>query len=48
MSPSGVIAKVLDFGFELSELDLQSFYNVHFRTDTLGKGMNSLKLLGTG
>ena len=37
VSPRGVIANILDCEFEL-----QSRYYVHFRTNTLGKGINSL------
>ena len=39
-SPHGVMAKVLDYGLEVSDFDLQSCYNIHFRTNTLGKDMN--------
>ena len=36
----GVMINVLDYGFVVSEFELQSRYYVHFRTNTLGKGMN--------
>ena len=38
------MAKVLDFGFEVSEFEPQLHYYVHFWTTTLGKGMNPLIL----
>ena len=41
-SRCGVMAKVLYVGLELSEFKLQSRYYTHFRTNTLGKGMNRL------
>ena len=31
--------KALGCGIEVSEFELQSRYDAHFRTDTLGKGM---------
>ena len=34
--------KVVDSSIEVSEFELQSCYYVHFQTNTLGKGMNSL------
>ena len=39
----GFLAYVLDFDIVVSEFDLQSRHYVHFQTDTLEKGMNSLK-----
>ena len=36
------MAKVLNYGLELSKFELQSHYYVHFWTDTLRKGMNSV------
>ena len=33
---------MLVYDIVLSEFELQSGYYVHFRTDILGKGMNSL------
>ena len=40
--PYGVMAKVLDYGIIVSEFELQSCDYIHFRTNTLGKGMNPL------
>ena len=37
-----VMAKVFDFSLVVSEFELQSRYCAHFRTNTLGKGMNPL------
>ena len=34
------MAKVLDCGLDVSEFELQSQYYVHFRTNTLGKGIS--------
>ena len=34
---SGVVAKVLDYDFVVSEYELKSPNYVHFRTNTLGK-----------
>ena len=39
-----IIAKVQDAGLEISEIELQSCYYIHFQTNTLGKGMNTLIL----
>ena len=36
----GVVANVLDCNIVRSEIELQSYYFVHFRINTLGKGMN--------
>ena len=36
------MAKVLDYDLEVSDLELQSPYYVHFRTNTLERGMNTL------
>ena len=44
----GVIAKVLDCDLEESEFELQSYYYVYFRTNTLRKGMNPLILPAGG
>ena len=41
----GVMVKVLDGGIVVSEFVLQLHYYVHFRTNTLGKGINPLILL---
>ena len=40
--PHSVMVKVLDCGIVVSEFELQSHYYVHFRTNTIGKGMNPL------
>ena len=50
-SPSchgGVMVKAMDCGIVVSEFVLQSRYYVHFRTNTLGKGMNPLILPAIG
>ena len=36
------MVKALDYGIVVSEFELQLRYYVHFRTNTLGKGMNPL------
>ena len=46
--PRDVIVKAMDCGIVVSELVLQSRYYVHFRANTLGKGMNPLILLAMG
>ena len=46
--PRGVMVKVMDCGIVISEFELQSRYYVHFRTNTLGKGMNPLILPAIG
>ncbi len=38
--PRGVMVKAIDRGIVVSEFVLQSRYYVHFRANTLGKGMN--------
>ena len=38
----GVMAKVLVWGLEVSDFDLQSRYYVHFRTNTPGKIVSPL------
>ena len=35
------MAKMKDSGFEVSEFELQSRYNVHFQTITIVKGINT-------
>ncbi len=40
--PGGVMVKALDCGIVVSEFILQLPYNVQFRANTLGKGMNPL------
>ena len=37
--PRGVMVKALDSGIVVSEFVLQSRYYVHFRANTLGKGI---------
>ena len=46
--PRGVMVKAMDCGIVVSELVLQSRYYVHFRANTLGKGMNLLILPAMG
>ena len=46
--PRGVMVKAMDFGIEVREFVLQSRYYVHFRPNTLGKGMNPLILPAMG
>ena len=46
--PRGVMAKVMDCGIVVREFVLQSCYYVHFRANTLGKGMNPLILPAMG
>ena len=46
--PHGVMVKVLDCGIVVSKFELQSRYDVHSRTNTLGKGMNLLILPAMG
>ena len=38
------MVKAMDYGIIASEFVLQSHYYVHFRTDTLGKGVTILIL----
>ena len=38
--PRGIMVKAMDCGIVVSEFVLQSRYYVHFRANTLGKGMN--------
>ena len=42
--PRAVMVKALGCGIVESEFEPQSRYYVHFRTNTLGKGMNPLIL----
>ena len=42
--PRGVMVKAMNCGIVVREFVLQSRYYVHFRTNTLGKGMNHLIL----
>ena len=46
--PSGVTVKAMDCGIVVSEFVFQSCYYVHFRPNTLGKGMNPLILPDVG
>ena len=46
--PRGVMVKAMDCGIVVSEFVLQSHYYVHFRANTLGKGMNPLILPAMG
>ena len=38
--PRGVMVKTMDCGIVVREFELQLRYYVHFRANTLGKGMN--------
>ena len=46
--PHGVMVKAMDCGIVVREFKLQSCYYVHFRANTLGKGMNPLILPAMG
>ena len=46
--PRGVMVKAIDWGIVVREFELQSRYYVHFRANTLGKGMNPLILPAMG
>ena len=46
--PHGVMVKALDCATVESEFELLPCYYVHFRTNTLGKGMNPLNLPAMG
>ena len=46
--PLGVMVKAMDCGILVCEFVLQSHYYVHFRANTLGKGMNPLILPAMG
>ena len=46
--PRGVMVKALDCRIVIREFVLQSRYYVHFRANTLGKGMSPLILLAMG
>ena len=46
--PRGVMVKALDCGIVVREFVLQSCYYVHFRANTLGKGMSPLILPAMG
>ena len=45
--PCGVMVKAIDCGTVVREFVLQSRYYVHFRANTLRKGMNPLILPAT-
>ena len=42
--PCGMMVKVMDCGIVVRAFELQSRYYIHFRINTLGKGMNPLIL----
>ena len=44
----GVMVKAIDCGIIVSEFEFHSHYNIHFRANTLGKGMNPLILPAMG
>ena len=46
--PRGVMVKAMDCRIVVREFVLQSRYYVHFRANTLGKGMNPLILPAMG
>ena len=46
--PRGVMVKAMDCAIVVREFVLQSRYYVHFRANTLGKGMNPLILPAMG
>ena len=46
--PRGVTVKAMDCGIVVSEFVLQSRNYIHFRANTLGKGMNPLILPAMG
>ena len=46
--PRGVMVKAMNYGIVVSEFVLQSRYYVHFRANTIGKGMNSFILPAIG
>ena len=46
--PCGVMVKAIDCWIVVREFVLQSRYYVHFRANTLGKGMNPLILPAMG
>ena len=46
--PRSVMAKAMDCGIVVSKFVFQSHYYVHFRANTLGKGMNPLILPAMG
>ena len=46
--PRGVMVKAMDFGIVVCEFVLQSRNYIHFRANTLGKGMNPVLLPAIG
>ena len=46
--PRCIMVKAMDSGIVVCEFELKSRYYVHFRTNTLGKGMNPLILPAMG
>ena len=46
--PCSVIFKAMDCGIVVNVFELQSYYYIHFRADTLGKGMKPFILPATG
>ena len=48
VGPRGVIIKAIDWGIVISKFELHSRYYVHFRKNTIGKGMNPLILPAMG
>ena len=46
--PCGVMVNAMDCGIVVNEFVLQSHYYVHFRANTLGKGINTLILPAMG
>ena len=46
--PRGIMVKVIDCGIIVREFVLQWCYYVHFRANTLGKGMNPIILPAMG
>ena len=46
--PRGVMVKAMDCEIVVCEFVLQSRYYIHFRANTLGKGMNPLILPAMG
>ena len=46
--PRGVMVKAMDCGIVVSEFVFQSHYYIHFRANTLGKGINPLILPAMG
>ena len=39
-SPQNIMVKVYDCGLEVSESEYQLYFHFHFRTNTIGEGMN--------